>query len=143
MNFPAEVLSTEMEKVDSLSYSSKKLINICDYPTPVTYPLSYAMGFLLILAMKYEWMIEEAAHVSEGHSVSKTLVILFLFYGYSCITLGSEVMQLLYMALEVRHPEVSDTVKLRLETALPRLRNWNWSKYVHTISAVGLYKVKQ
>ncbi len=66
--------------------------------------LGYLLGFLTIVGLNYEWMLEEFADTNEGHSVAKTFVILFVIYAYSFITMGLELVQLIYLVLELYFP---------------------------------------
>lgn len=67
--------------------------------------LGYLLGFLTIVGLNYEWMLEEFADTNEGHSVAKTFVILFVIYAYSFITMGLELVQLIYLVLELHFPQ--------------------------------------
>lgn len=67
--------------------------------------LGYFLGFLTIVCLNHEWMLEEFADTNEGHSVAKTFVILFVIYSYSFITMGLELIQLIYLVLELYFPQ--------------------------------------
>lgn len=101
----------------------------------------YLFGFLMLLLLNHEWMIEEFADIAEGHSVSKTFVVLFLFFGYSVITFGFELIQLILLISEVTSPGISAAFGSRLKPFFEEHRKLEkvvFSQYFKIFLAVRL-----
>ncbi|CAL8109491.1 unnamed protein product [Orchesella dallaii] len=92
----------------------------------------YAFGFLVILLLHLSWMLEEIGNTTEGHSVSKTLVIIFIIYCYSFITIGLEFVQFAFLASEIYLPYLCYSLKRSL-------KDWNQRYPVLKIIRSGKY----
>ncbi|ODM99886.1 hypothetical protein Ocin01_06795 [Orchesella cincta] len=117
------VSSSSSEEVDELTEQDLETENRTDFENRFTWMFwtslhanygrycGYAFGFLITLFLNISWMLDEIGSTSEGHSVSKTFVVVFILYAYSFITLGLELVQFVFLFSEIYLPYF--TCKLR------------------------------
>lgn len=96
--------------------------------------LGYTFGFLVILLLNYTWTLEEFADATEGHFVAKTFVILFVFFSYSFITLGLELLQFVFLMMEIYAPRYCKQLRGGFANfvASVKLQKLQSSKYFYT-----------